>query len=302
MGPTASGKSDLGIELARALAEHGRQAEVVNADSMQVYRGMDIGTAKVPLDERQGIAHHVLDVFDVTHEASVVEYRDLALAAISEIEARDALPILVGGSGLYVQSVLDRWEFPGSDAQVRAELEAQLQSLGPFALHDRLAALDPAAAISILPGNGRRIVRALEVIEITGRPFTANLPRPGADRRFHGPVIGIDPGVEELDARIDSRVGAMWDQGLVFEVEHLAARGLAEARTASRAVGYAQALDVLAGRCDEAEARRTTAQATRKLARRQRSWFRRDSSVRWYEQPDLDSVLEQVLRETSVER
>lgn len=274
VGPTAAGKSDLGVHLARQLG-----GEVVNADSMQLYRGMDIGTAKLTEGERGGIPHHLLDIWDVTETASVAEYQRLARAEIDRLLAEGRTPVLVGGSGLYVRGAIDALEFPGTDPEVRARLEAELAERGSGVLHARLAGLDPDAAHAILPSNGRRIVRALEVIEITGRPFTANLP--GHDAVYDTVQIGIDVGRPELDERIATRVDRMWEAGLVDEVRALAGHGLREGRTASRALGYQQVLAALAGECSEREARDETVRATKRFARRQDSWFRRDPRVRW---------------------
>ncbi|MER5968746.1 tRNA (adenosine(37)-N6)-dimethylallyltransferase MiaA [Streptomyces sp. NPDC002055] len=274
VGPTAAGKSDLGV----ALAEH-FDGEVINADSMQLYRGMDIGTAKLSPEERRGVPHRLLDIWDVTEAASVAEYQRLARAEIDRLLAAGRTPVLVGGSGLYVRGAIDVMEFPGTDPDVRARLEGELAAEGPGVLHARLAAADPAAARAILPGNGRRIVRALEVIEITGRPFTANLP--GHESVYDTVQIGVDVDRPELDARIASRVDRMWDQGLVDEVRTLEAAGLREGRTASRALGYQQVLAFLAGECTEDAARAETVRATKRFARRQDSWFRRDPRVHW---------------------
>ncbi len=287
VGPTAAGKSELSLRLARAL-----NGEVINADSMQLYRGMDIGTGKLTPAERAGVPHHLLDIWDATEPASVAEYQRLARAAVAEIRARGRTPILVGGSGLYVRAVIDDFAFPGTDPGLRGRLEAELASTGVAALHARLAALDPAAAAAILPSNGRRVVRALEVIELTGRPFGATLPDYGG-RRGEGrgggapgsgypPVqIGLDVPRDELDRRIAERVSRMWRAGLVNEVQALDWAGLRSGRTASRALGYAQALRFLDGEWTAEEARRRTVTATRRFARRQESWFRRDPRVRW---------------------
>ncbi|GAA3216068.1 tRNA (adenosine(37)-N6)-dimethylallyltransferase MiaA [Streptomyces sp. XM83C] len=274
VGPTAAGKSDLGVFLAQQLG-----GEVVNADSMQLYRGMDIGTAKLTPEERGGVPHHLLDIWDVTVTASVAEYQRLARARIDALLAEGRWPILVGGSGLYVRGAVDNLEFPGTDPEVRARLEEELALRGPGALHARLAAADPEAARAILPSNGRRIVRALEVIEITGRPFTANLP--GHDSVYDTVQIGVDVARPELDERIARRVDRMWDAGLVEEVRALEAQGLREGRTASRALGYQQVLAALAGECTMEEARQETVRATKRFARRQDSWFRRDPRVHW---------------------
>ncbi|GAA1284596.1 MULTISPECIES: tRNA (adenosine(37)-N6)-dimethylallyltransferase MiaA [Streptomyces] len=274
VGPTAAGKSDLGVFLARELG-----GEVVNADSMQLYRGMDIGTAKLTPEERGGIPHHLLDIWDVTEAASVAEYQKLARAEIDRLLAEGRWPVLVGGSGLYVRGAVDHLEFPGTDPEVRARLEEELTLRGSGALHARLAVSDPGAAKAILPTNGRRIVRALEVIEITGKPFTANLP--GHESVYDTVQIGVDVARPELDERIATRVDRMWGAGLVDEVRTLEARGLRDGRTASRALGYQQVLTALAGECTEDEARAETVRATKRFARRQDSWFRRDPRVHW---------------------
>jgi len=274
VGPTAAGKSDLGVFLAQRLG-----GEVVNADSMQLYRGMDIGTAKLTPEERGGVPHHLLDIWDVTVTASVAEYQKLARARIDALLAEGRWPVLVGGSGLYVRGAVDNLEFPGTDPEVRARLEDELTLRGSGALHARLAAADPGAAHAILPSNGRRIVRALEVIEITGKPFTANLP--GHDSVYDTVQIGVDVARPELDERITRRVDRMWEAGLVDEVRTLEAAGLREGRTASRALGYQQVLAALVGECTEEEARAETVRATKRFARRQDSWFRRDPRVHW---------------------
>ncbi|QES44228.1 tRNA (adenosine(37)-N6)-dimethylallyltransferase MiaA [Streptomyces venezuelae] len=274
VGPTAAGKSDLGVFLAQRLG-----GEIVNADSMQLYRGMDIGTAKLTPEERGGVPHHLLDIWDVTEAASVAEYQKLARAEIDRLLAEGRWPILVGGSGLYVRGAVDHLDFPGTDPDVRARLEEELTLRGSGALHARLAAADPEAARAILPSNGRRIVRALEVIEITGKPFTANLPR--HESVYDTIQIGVDVARPELDERIATRVDRMWDRGLVDEVRALEAQGLREGRTAARALGYQQVLAALAGECTEDEARAETVRATKRFARRQDSWFRRDPRVHW---------------------
>ncbi|MFI2671859.1 tRNA (adenosine(37)-N6)-dimethylallyltransferase MiaA [Streptomyces albidoflavus] len=274
VGPTAAGKSDLGVFLAQHLG-----GEVVNADSMQLYRGMDIGTAKLDQAERGGVPHRLLDIWPVTETASVAEYQRLARAEIDRLLAEGRTPVLVGGSGLYVRGAVDHLDFPGTDPEVRARLEEELAAHGPGPLHTRLAAADPEAAAAILPSNGRRIVRALEVIEITGRPFTANLPR--HDSVYDTVQIGVDVARPELDARIADRVDRMWAAGLVDEVRALETEGLREGRTASRALGYQQVLAALAGECTDEEARAETVRATKRFARRQDSWFRRDPRVHW---------------------
>ncbi|HVU74951.1 MAG TPA: tRNA (adenosine(37)-N6)-dimethylallyltransferase MiaA [Mycobacteriales bacterium] len=279
VGPTASGKTALGIELARRLG-----GEVVNADAMQLYRGMDIGTAKATVEERRGVPHHLLDVLDPAEEASVAEFQQLARTAVDDVRSRGRAAIVVGGSGLYVRALLDDLTFPGTDPAVRQRLEAELAQLGAAALHARLAQVDPAAAAALLPTNGRRIVRALEVVEITGEPFTATLP-PYGEPRWGAVQLGLDPPTDDLDARIAARVDRMWDDGIVVEAAALAVAGGGLSRTAARALGYAQALAQIAGTMSEEEARAETATATRRLARRQMSWFRRDPRVRWLAHP-----------------
>ena len=274
VGPTATGKSALAVELALAL-----DGEVVNADSMQLYQGMDIGTAKLTDAERHGVVHHLLDIWPVTHPATVADYQQRAREVVADVLRRRRLPVVVGGSGLYVRALLDPIEFPGTDSQVRAALERELDEVGPHELHRRLAAQDPAAAAAILPGNGRRIVRALEVIALTGRPFSAGLP--AYESVYDAVQIGLDCDDATLDARVDARVDRMFDGGLVAEVRRLETVGLRAGRTAARALGYQQVLAMLDGKCTETEAREDTKRATRRFVRRQRSWFRRDPRIHW---------------------
>ena len=282
VGPTATGKSDLGLALAEALG-----GEVINADALQLYRGMDVGTAKLPVDRRRGIRHHLLDVLDVTQEASLAAYQRDARVARDEVAARGGVPVLVGGSGLYVRAVLDRLEIPPTDPVVRTRLEREAEKLGAPALYARLSELDPVAAIAILPGNVRRVVRALEVIELTGRPFSATLPKP--DYEQPAVQIGLSAPREVLDERIAARVEAMWAAGLVDETLALVAEGLLDGRTAPRALGYAQVLRMFEGELDDVAARADTIVATRRFARRQESWFGRDPRIRWlpFDAPDL---------------
>lgn len=275
VGPTGTGKSDLAVKLARSLG-----GEVVNADAMQLYRGMDIGTAKLPPPQRAAVRHHLLDVLDVTETASVAAYQREARRIVEELLAAGAVPVLAGGSGLYVQAVLDDLDFPGTDPELRAELEAELAQQGASALHHRLHRLDPVAAGRILPSNGRRVVRALEVIQLTGRPFSAALPPPGP-ARYRAAIIGLDTDPAVLDARVDARVDRMFTDGLVEEVRGLLSRGLRDGRTASRALGYQQVIAALDAGADPACAAGPTAQATRRFIRRQRSWFRRDGRISW---------------------
>jgi tRNA dimethylallyltransferase len=274
VGPTAAGKSELSLRLAGAM-----DGEVISADSMQLYRGMDIGTGKLTVADQAGVPHHLLDVWDLTVPASVCEYQRLARAAIGDILHRGRTPILAGGSGLYVRAAIDNLQFPGTDPAIRARLERELAAVGSEVLHGRLAGADPAAAAAILPGNGRRIVRALEVVELSGQPFSATLP----DYVSVRPTVqlGLDVPRAELDRRIAARIQRMWQEGLVDEVRRLAAAGLRGGRTASRALGYAQVLRYLDGDLTQAQAKEQTVQATRRFARRQESWFRRDPRVRW---------------------
>ncbi len=282
VGPTAAGKSGLSLRLAQVL-----DGEIVNADSMQLYRGMDIGTAKLPPGQRAGVPHHLLDIWEITRAANVSEYQRLARRAIEGIHARGRLPIVVGGSGLYVRAVIDNLDFPGTDPGLRDGLERELAEVGPAAMHARLARIDPAAAAAILPGNGRRIVRALEVLELSGRPFSATLP--GYESVYDVVQVGLQLPRPRLDERIASRVAAMWQAGFVAEVRGLAEAGLRDGRTASRALGYAQVLRFLAGEWSQQEAVVQTVKATRRFARRQESWFRRDPRITWLgaDQADL---------------
>jgi tRNA dimethylallyltransferase len=283
VGPTAAGKSDLGVELALRCG-----GEVINADAMQLYKGMDIGTAKLSPAERRGVPHHMLDVLDVTETASVAAYQRQTRELMERLIADGVTPVLVGGSGLYVQAVLDELEFPGTDPTVRTRLETELAEVGSEALHARLAVLDPPAATAILSSNGRRVVRALEVIEVTGRPFSATMPKRG-EARYGTVQIGVDRDVAELDARVDLRVRLMFEAGLVDEVRALEAVGLRGGKTAARALGYQQVLSHLDGAYDLDAAAEETARATRRFVRRQRSWFRRDQRITWFDgaRPDL---------------
>ncbi len=271
VGPTAAGKSDLGVALAQAVG-----GEVVNADSMQLYRGMDVGTAKLTVAERQGVPHHLLDVRPVTWTATAAEYQRLCREVVDDLLARGTVPVLVGGSGLYLRAALDELEFPGTDPELRARLEAELAQVGPLPLHARLAALDPAAATRMEPTNGRRVVRALEVVELTGSmpgEMTAYVSR------YPTTWLGVDR--PDLAARVAERVDRMWEAGLVDEVRRLAGEGLRDGVTASRALGYAQVLELLDGACTEDQARERTVVATRRFARRQRAWFGRDPRIAW---------------------
>lgn len=278
-GPTASGKSSLAVDVALLLADAGQPAEIVNADSMLVYRGMEIGTAKPSADERRGVPHHLVDLLTVTQTATVADFQARARAAIDECRGRGVVPIVVGGSALYLRAILDVFEFPGTDADVRARWEARLEEVGPEALHAELARRSPAAAAEIHPGNGRRTVRALEVLELTG------------DHQPHLPAWtyavdgvqswGLELPRDVMDARIAARVDAMWAGGLVDEVRGLIGQGLREGRTAARAIGYAQVLAYLDGQCTDSEAREEIVRRTRRFARKQLGWFRRDDRITW---------------------
>ncbi|MFE3189730.1 tRNA (adenosine(37)-N6)-dimethylallyltransferase MiaA [Nocardia sp. NPDC059240] len=280
VGPTATGKSDLALELAQRL--HG---EIVNIDAMQLYRGMDIGTAKLPVSERRGISHHQLDVLDITETATVASYQSAARADVEAIMARGHTPVIVGGSMMYVQALLDDWDFPATDPEIRAKWETVLADRGTVAVHEALKLADPVAAATILPTDGRRMVRALEVVELTGKPFAASAPQIG-EPRWGTVIIGVDRDTAELDARIELRTAKMFESGLVEETERLIAQGLRHGQTARRAIGYAQVLDFLDNEYDLNEAQERTFIGTRRYVRRQRSWFRRDRRVRWVDGAD----------------
>jgi tRNA dimethylallyltransferase len=284
VGATASGKTELSLDLAERLG-----GEVVNTDAMQQYAGMDVGTAKLPAAERRGIPHHLLDVLDVTEPASVAVFQQQARAVIAELRVRGVTPVLVGGSALYTRAVLDRFDFPGTDDAVRTRWEAELARVGAPALHAVLSGRDPEAAAGIRPENGRRIVRALEVVELTGEPFSASLPvLDYVDP--HTVQIGVDIDRDELDRRIEARVDAMFAQGLVEEVRSLLDAGLADGRTAARAIGYREVAAYLSGETSEDEASEATKAATRRFARRQDSWFRKDPRVGWVRWDDPHRV------------
>ncbi|MAT18064.1 MAG: tRNA (adenosine(37)-N6)-dimethylallyltransferase MiaA [Leifsonia sp.] len=283
VGPTGTGKSQLSLDLVERLGADGVAAEIINADAMQLYRGMDIGTAKLGPVARRGIPHHLLDVLEPREEASVARYQVEARALVDDILGRGAVPVLVGGSGLYVSSVIYDFQFPGTDPEVRARLEAELEAEGPGILHRRLREVDPAAAEAIGPHNGRRLVRALEVIEITGGPFGAGLP---SETQLWHPTttIGLRDERAALVERLDQRVAGMWAGGLVAEMKKLRPAGLGA--TASRAIGYAQALAQLDGEITAEEAMEQTAALTRRYARRQVSWFGRYRDTHWFEARD----------------
>lgn len=284
VGPTATGKSDLGLAVAERLG-----GEIINIDAMQQYRGMDIGTAKLAPADRRGIPHHRLDVLDITETATVANYQRDATADVERIRARGNVPVIVGGSMMYIQALLDEWEFPATDPQVRAKWEAVLADGGVEAIHRALTEADPQAAATILPSDGRRMVRALEVVELTGKPFAASAPTIG-EPRWGTVIVGVDRDTAELDERIGKRTDRMFDLGLVDEVERLVGLGLRDGVTARRAIGYAHVLDFLDGTYDLAEARERTLIGTRRYVRRQRSWFRRDRRVRWVDAADRQAL------------
>lgn len=285
VGPTASGKSALGISLA-----HACDGEIVNVDSMQLYRGMDIGTAKLTIPERAGIPHHLLDIWDVTETASVAHYQNLAIATVTDIMARGKLPILVGGSMLYVQSLIDDWQFPPTDPQVRKNWEKKLADIGIAALHDHLKTLDPEAATIIEANDPRRTVRALEVIELTGRPFTASQPPKTAPPRWNTIIIGLRTTSDWLNPRITQRTEQMFAQGFIDEVADLVAnRGLIADSTAGRAIGYAQILAARTGQLAWDDVLERTIIGTRRYVRRQRSWFNRDPRIHWIDATDTEN-------------
>ncbi len=287
VGPTGTGKSDLAIFLAQKLIESGAKAEIINCDAMQFYRGMDIGTAKLPESGRGGIAHHLIDHLEIIDESTAADYQRLARPLISDMQSRGVVPIMVGGSMLYIAAVLNDFEFPGTDPALRAQLEAELESVGALEMHKRLAELDPIAASRIIPQNGRRSVRAIEIITMTGKPFAAALPEVPVEWQ-PSLQIGLNGPRQDLVKRLEVRVERMWRQGLVAEVETLIARGLREAKTAKRAIGYAQALAQLDGEMTEEAAIADTVRLTQKYARRQMSWFRRDQRIQWLEYQSAD--------------
>jgi tRNA dimethylallyltransferase len=290
VGPTGSGKSNMAINIALDLAKHDIKAEIVNADSMQFYRGMDIGTAKVPLSERADITHHLLDWLDIHEENTAARYQLEARKVIAELIEKNVLPIVVGGSMLYIAALINTFEFPGRDEALRAQLEQDLIEQGPIAMHKRLELLDEVAASRIEPQNGRRTVRALEIVMITGEPFAASLPE-----QFESflPVleIGLNSAREHLVDRLATRVRGMWEAGLIDEVRGLIDKGIRDSKTASQAIGYAQALASIDGKISEEEAIDETILLTQRYARRQMSWFRRDPRINWfdYQSPTLNA-------------
>jgi tRNA dimethylallyltransferase len=290
-GATATGKSDLAVALATEIG-----AEIINADSMQIYKGMDIGTAKLALDERGGITHHLLDVLDVKQDATVAWYQELARKKVIEIHASGKSAIIVGGTGLYIKSILDDLNFPDTNAQVRQRLTEEAKEFGILHLFQRLEQLDPEAAQAIDVQNERRVIRALEVIEITGKPFTANLPRENSSLYPDAQQFGLVMDRVELGARVEARVDRMWEQGFVAEVDQLIAMGINEATTARRALGYAQIIAMRAGEITEDVAMEETKRATRQYVRRQETWFSRDARIQWISptQPRLETVLKKI--------
>lgn len=295
-GATATGKSDLAVEIAKEL-----DAEIINADSMQLYKGMNIGTAKLTLEERRGIPHHLLDVVDVKTDVTVSWYQELARAKIDELRSQNKNVVVVGGTGLYIKAILDDLNFPETDREVREKLNLEAEKIGGDAMHERLSKLDPAAGLAIPRENVRRVVRALEVIEITGKPFTAILPREDSTKYPDAMQFGLAMDRESLDFRIDSRVQKMWELGFVDEVEPLINQGVLEAKTAQAAIGYAQIIRMKHGTMSEAEAIQDTARATRQYARRQETWFSKDLRITWLSAKSnllerTNSVLQAILK------
>jgi len=290
-GATATGKSDLAVSLAKEIG-----AEIVNADSMQIYKGMDIGTAKLSPDERDGISHHLLDVLNVSQDATVAWYQDLARAAVTDIHSRGKDAIIVGGTGLYIKSILDDLNFPDTDAAIRQKLTEEAKEFGIVQLFQRLEQLDPAAAAAIDRQNERRVIRALEVIEITGQPFTANLPRADSSLFPDALQFGLVMDRAELGVRVEARVDQMWQKGFVAEVDRLIEEGITRATTARRALGYAQIIAMRNGEITEDVAIEETKRATRQYVRRQETWFSRDARINWISpvQPRLETVLNKI--------
>lgn len=275
-GATATGKSDLAVHLAQEI-----DAEIINADSMQLYKGMDIGTAKITVQERKNVPHHLLDLLEVTQDANVAWFQEKARAAITDIHGRGKNAIVVGGTGLYIKAILDELNFPDTDPVVRAELELEYATKGIGPLFERLEKLDPAAAVAIDKANSRRVIRALEVIKITGKPFTANLPREESSRYPYAQQFGLVMDRDALSEKISNRVDRMWEQGLVAEAEKLIVAGITKGTTAQRALGYSQVIAQIEGRVTEVEAQEETKRATRQYARRQETWFSRDERITW---------------------
>jgi tRNA dimethylallyltransferase len=288
-GATATGKSELAIAVAKEI-----NAEIINADSMQIYKGMDIGTAKLSIEDRGGIAHHLLDILEVSQDSTVAWYQNLAREKITELHSEGKNVVVVGGTGLYIKSILDELNFPDTDPQVRKSLELEAEKIGTDALFERLEKLDPAAAIAIDRANLRRVIRALEVIEITGKPFTANLPREESSRYPNAMQFGLVMERDHLIERIDARVEKMWQLGFVDEVKKCIESGMLNGRTAQLALGYSQIVALLNGTMTEAEAKEDTKRATRQYARRQETWFSRDRRITWISpvQARLERVLE----------
>jgi len=288
VGPTGTGKSDLALDIAERIIARGGQSQIVNCDSMQFYRGMNIGTAKLEISERRGIEHHLIDWLEIRDESTAAEYQVAARPVIDKLQAQGVTPVVVGGSMLYAAALLNTFEFPARDESLRADLEADLIEHGSNELHRRLASLDPSAASRIDPLNGRRVVRALEIVTITGEPFAAALPD---QTESWQPVleIGLNSERSHLVARLEDRARNMWKRGLLAEVESLVPLGIREGKTSSRAIGYAQALEQLDGKISEQDAISQTAQLTSRYARRQMSWFRRDERINWldYQDPQL---------------
>ncbi|MEY3115705.1 MAG: hypothetical protein RL611_419 [Actinomycetota bacterium] len=292
-GATATGKSDLAVALAEKLG-----GQIINADSMQLYKGMDIGTAKLSMEERKAIPHHLIDVLSVREEASVAQYQNDARNLIDQLLEQSIPAIVVGGTGLYIKAILDDLNFPDTDPEVREKIARQADELGIDVMHERLTKLDPAAAAAIPKENVRRVVRALEVIELTGRPYTANLPRVGSTKYPNARQFGLVMERETLHERIDLRVEKMWDKGLVREVRDLMGEGLLEGRTAQAALGYAQIIKFAQGEMTEEEAKEETKRATRQYARRQETWFSRDERITWVKKAPISELVTKIVSST----
>jgi len=289
-GATATGKSDLAVSLAKEI-----NAEVVNADSMQVYKGMDIGTAKLTSEERGGIAHHLIDVLDIKDEANVAWYQQIAREKIDQILNSGKSVVVVGGTGLYIKAILDDLNFPDTDPAVRQKITDEAEKLGNDVMHERLVKLDPAAALAIPKENIRRVIRALEVIELTGKPFTANLPRQESSKYPDAKQFGLVLDRGNLDQKIDKRVEDMWAKGFAREVSTLMTKGLEQSGTAKKALGYMQIMNYLNGESDEAFAKEETKRVTRAYARRQETWFSKDERIKWLAPESNSARLEKLL-------
>jgi tRNA dimethylallyltransferase len=289
-GATATGKSDLAVSVAKEI-----NAEVINADSMQLYKGMDIGTAKLSLSERKGIEHHLIDILEIKDDANVAWYQSIARSKIDELISAGKSVVVVGGTGLYIKAILDDLNFPDTNPELRQKITVEAENLGNEIMHQKLSKLDPAAALAIPKENLRRIIRALEVIELTGKPFTANLPRAASSKYPNALQFGLALDLDHLDQKIDKRVEAMWEKGFAREVSLLMTLGLEQSTTAKKALGYSQLMDYLNGECSEEFAKEETKRSTKAYARRQQTWFARDSRINWIDAASTSAQLEKLL-------